>query len=99
VLVAEDGGHLVGFAELSPEGTIDMVYVHKDHQGRGIATALLAELESSARKTGVSRLTTTASRVAKPFFLRRGFNQLAAQTVERRGMRIENFRMEKSLAT
>ena len=71
--VAEEDGAVVGFAELSPEGLVDMLYVHKDHQGRGVASALLAELESRARAAGHARLTTNASRVAKPFFQRRGF--------------------------
>lgn len=38
------------------------------------------------------------SRVARPFFQRRGFALLAARTVVRRGMAIETFRMEKILA-
>lgn len=96
-LVAEDEGALLGFAELSPDGAVDMLYVHKDHQGRGIASALLAELEARARDRGLTRLTTNASRAAKPFFLGRGFILVAAQTVVRRGVGIENFRMEKIL--
>ena len=96
-LVAEDDGTLLGFAELSPEGAVDMLYVHKDHQGRGVATALLAALEARARDRGLARLTTNASRIARPFFLRRGFALLASQTVERRGVAIENFAMEKAL--
>ena len=96
-LIAEDGGKIVGFAELSPDGAIEMVYVHKDYQGQGIASALLAELEVSAQNDGIERLTANASRVAKSFFMRRGFNVLAAQQVDRRGVRIENFQMEKDL--
>ena len=96
-LVAEDGDTLLGFAELSPGGALDMLYVHKDHQGRGVATALLGALEARARDQGLARLTTNASRVARPFFLGRGFTLVASQTVERRGVAIENFRMEKAL--
>lgn len=96
-LVAEEGCALLGFAELSPGGSVDMLYVHKDHQGRGVATALLAALENRARDRGFARLTTNASRIAKPFFLGRGFALVASQTVERRGVAIENFRMQKLL--
>jgi len=96
-IVAEEGGEPLGFAELSPEGAVDMLYVRKDRQGRGIASALLAELEAAARAAGLIRLTTNASRVAKPFFLARGFAVVAPQQVERRGISIENFRMEKTL--
>ena len=96
--IAEGDGEILGFAELSPEGVVDMLFVHKDHQGRGVASALLAALEAEAREAGFDLLTTQASRIAKPFFLRRGFTVLAAQRIERGGQRIENFRMEKRLA-
>ena len=98
VLIAEDGGEILGFAELSAEGVVDMLYVHKDHQGRGLASLLLAELEARARDAGFDRLTTEASRIARPFFQSRGYAVLTAQKVERQGLLIENFRMEKHLA-
>jgi phosphinothricin acetyltransferase len=52
VVVAEDAGAVVGFAALSPWRTRpayatsveDSVYVHRDHQNRGIGRILLAEL-------------------------------------------------------
>ena len=97
VLVADEAGEVLGFAELEPGGLVDMLFVHKDHQGRGIASALLAALEAEARAAGLTRLTTAASRIARPFFERRGFAVLAAQRVERGGLEIENFRMEKRL--
>ena len=40
VLVAEEGGLPVGFAELEADGHVDRVYVSADHQGRGIGRAL-----------------------------------------------------------
>jgi phosphinothricin acetyltransferase len=52
VVVAEEGGTVVGFAALSPWRTRpayatsveDSVYVHRDHQNRGVGRILLAEL-------------------------------------------------------
>jgi L-amino acid N-acyltransferase YncA len=60
VLVAVDEGTLCGFASLSPwrdrpaySTTVeDSVYVHRDHQGRGIGRALLTELVSTATAHG-----------------------------------------------
>ncbi|MBF0306399.1 MAG: GNAT family N-acetyltransferase [Alphaproteobacteria bacterium] len=90
--VAEIGGALAGFAELEPDGHLDMMYVHPAHQGRGVATALLGHAEA----IGLARLYTEASITARPFFERRGFRLVAAQTVVRRGQELVNFRMEKS---
>ena len=61
VLVAEDEvAGVVGFASLSPWGkrpayatsVEDSVYVHRDHRGRGIGRALLAELLAVATAHG-----------------------------------------------
>ena len=59
-LVAEDNGEVVGFGSLSPyrdrpayRTTVeDSVYVHRDHQGRGIGTVLLAALVDGATRSG-----------------------------------------------
>ena len=38
--VAVEGGVIVGFADLGPDGYLDRLYVHRDWQGRGVASAL-----------------------------------------------------------
>ncbi|MFT4185595.1 MAG: GNAT family N-acetyltransferase [Rhizobium sp.] len=88
----------VGFSDLKPDGCLDMMFVHPDHQGKGVAGLLLATVEKAAREQGLRRIFTEASLTARPFFERRGFVVLAAQTVEKRGQRLANFRMEKHLA-
>jgi L-amino acid N-acyltransferase YncA len=60
VLVAVDDGEVCGFASLSPWRTRpayattveDSVYVHRDHQGRGVGRALLTELVDVATAHG-----------------------------------------------
>ena len=60
VLVAEDGGQVVGFGSLSPwrdrpaySTTVeDSVYVHRDHHGQGVGKALLGELVATATAHG-----------------------------------------------
>jgi len=60
VLVAEEGGEVVGFASFSPyrdrpaySTTVeDSVYVRRDQQGRGVGTLLLGELVALARSHG-----------------------------------------------
>ncbi|MGI6497749.1 MAG: GNAT family N-acetyltransferase [Oscillospiraceae bacterium] len=48
-------------------GYLDKLYIHNDFQGRGIAAALLRELERRAQKIGLPRFETFVSITAKPF--------------------------------
>jgi len=95
--VAEIDGSLAGFTDLEPDGHVDMMFVHPDHQGRGVAGALLRQVETEAARLGLGRLHTEASITARPFFERKGFRVIAAQTVHVRGQDMVNYRMEKSL--
>ncbi|HJC46007.1 MAG TPA: GNAT family N-acetyltransferase [Candidatus Faecalibacterium faecigallinarum] len=92
-LVAEIGGRLAGFGDLDPAaGYLDRLYVRREFQRRGVASALCDALEQASR---ARPLTTHASRTARPFFEKRGYRVLRSQQVERRGQQLENFVMEK----
>jgi putative acetyltransferase len=91
------GQEIVGFADLEPDGHLDMMFVHPGFQRRGVATALLERVERSAREQGLSRIFTEASITARPFFGKRGFQLVIEQVVELRGRKLTNFRMEKLL--
>lgn len=98
-LVAEaEDGTVVGFGDLDPNGGmegsayLDRLYVHRDHQGEGIATALCDALEGSVPGR---RVLTHASVTARPFFLRRGYRVLGEQQVMRMGVALANFVMER----
>jgi len=55
-LVADEGGEVIGFGSLSPyrdrpayrTSVEDSVYVHRDHQGKGVGKALLTALIEGA---------------------------------------------------
>ena len=101
-LVAEEDGVVLGFADLAPaepggQGYLDRLYVRWDRQGQGVATALCDALEARARRAGNGSLGTDASITAKPFFRARGYRVVRRQQVERRGVALTNFRMEKTL--
>lgn len=93
---AEEDGALLGFGDVRPDGYVDRLFVHASRQGEGIGTALLAAL---VRAAGVRRLCTEASLTARPFFLARGWRVVRRQTVERRGVRLENVLMETERST
>lgn len=96
-VVAEREGQLLGFGDMDSTGYLDRLYVHRDFQGRGAASAIAEALEGYALGLGLGRVTVHASRTARPFFQRRGYRTLYAQQVERRGVLLENFAMEKTL--
>ena len=92
-LVAVEGRDLiVGFGDIDGTGYLDRLYVHKDRQGLGIATALCDRLE---RAVDAPVLTTHASITARPFFEGRGYRVLREQRVERHGVQLTNYVMEK----
>ena len=91
-IVATESGKIVGFGDMDETGYLDRLYVHKDYQGQGIASAICDELERfAAGKT----FTTHASITAKLFFQHRGYHVVRKQEVIRHGVALTNFVMEK----
>ena len=92
-IVAEKSGIIVGFGDIDSLGYFDRLYVHKDYQGKGIATKIAGELETHALENGVQKIITHASITAKPVFEKRGYKVIKEQTVECRGQILTNFVM------
>ncbi|MFA4133263.1 MULTISPECIES: GNAT family N-acetyltransferase [unclassified Brevibacillus] len=95
--VAEMNGYIMGFSDMSVQGYLDRLFVHKEHQGQGIASALVDTLESKAKKLGLIEIETDSSITARPFFERKGYIVVKSQIVERNSTKLMNFRMKKSL--
>ena len=91
-LVALIDETIVGFGDMDAQGYLDRLYVHKAFQRRGIATAIVNELE---RAVSVPTYTVQASVTAMPFFARRGYQVVRVQQVSRNGVTLKNFWMEK----
>ncbi|MDO4440237.1 MAG: GNAT family N-acetyltransferase [Eubacteriales bacterium] len=91
-VVAVEEEKIVGFGDIDAvAGYLDRLYVHARYQRQGIASAICEQLEKQAQGT----ITTHASITAKPFFEKRGYHVVRAQEVERKGILLKNFVMEK----
>jgi putative acetyltransferase len=88
---------VAGFTDLESNGHIDMLFVHPEYQRKGVAAALLGEVERAARHQRLATLDTDASITARPFFEAQGFQVVRQQSAALRGQRLNNFRMEKRL--
>ncbi|WP_422661066.1 GNAT family N-acetyltransferase [Paenibacillus sp. EC2-1] len=96
-LVALVGETIVGFSDMTINGHLDRLYIHKDYLKQGIATALVHNLENEARKLKLAEIDTEASITAKPFFERKDYKVIHKQSVERSGILLTNYIMIKSL--
>ena len=92
-LIALQEDKIIGFGNMD-SNYLDMLYVHKDHQRQGVATALCDALEKAAAGNVI---TVHASITAKPFFEQRGYHVISSQTVICRGVEMINYIMEKDL--
>ena len=91
-LVAVEGETLAGFGDMDRSGYLDRLYVHRDFQRRGIASALCDALEAAVE---AERIVTHASITARPFFEKRGYRTLRERRVLRHGVPLTNYHMEK----
>ncbi len=93
--VADQEGVILGFADLSEQGYLDFLYVHKDYQRQGVASALLNLLEGEAHQRGLKQIWANVSITAKPFFEGHGYGMIQPQTVKVGGVSMQNFKMAK----
>lgn len=90
-VVAVENSMILGFGDIDASGYLDRLYVRADHQGKGVATAICDQLERAVN----GKITTHASITAKPFFEKRGYKVVKKQQVERQGVFLTNYVMEK----
>lgn len=90
-IVVVENEIIAGFGDIEKNGYLNRLYVHKDFQGKGIATAICNDLEQAVTGT----ITVHASITAKPFFEKRGYSVIKEQRVERGGVFLTNYIMKK----
>lgn len=91
-IIAVEDEVIVGFGDIDKTGYLDRLFVHAYYQKKGIATAICNRLEQAVQED----ITTHASITAKPFFEKRGYKVVKEQQVERQGIFLTNFCMEKN---
>lgn len=89
---------IVGFSSITSQGYLHSMFVHKDFQGKGIATLLLKEIERHAIATGIMRITSEVSITARPFFEKWGYTVEVEQKRRANQLCLTNYWMAKSLA-
>lgn len=92
--VATEKDLIIGFGDIDETGYLDRLFVHKDFQGRGVATAICNRLEN---EIGTKCITVHASITAKPFFEKRRYHVVDTKKVERQGVFLTNYTMIKDL--
>lgn len=93
-LDGQDG--IVGFSSMNAEGYLHSMFVHKDWQGKGVATLLLSEVEKIARRYGVHKISVEVSVTARPFFEKHGYKVVKEQKAKANRLYLTNYVMEKT---
>jgi putative acetyltransferase len=96
-LVATMQGSPVGFTALKGKDEIDMLYVHPNVAGQGVASMLCDALEKLAGSRGATRLSVDASDTAADFFRKRGYVAQQRNSVTINGEWLANTTMQKTL--
>jgi len=94
-VVAEIKNKIVGFSSLANDGYLDLMFVDKDTQGQGVASALLSEIERKANEQNNNLIYSDVSLTAKKFFENKGFIVEKQQLKKSKKKELINFRMIK----
>ena len=98
-ILARIDDQLVGMASIDVDSYLDVIYVHHEYQGLGIARTLLDHMEDKAQKMGYNFMTSEVSITAKPFFQYKEFEILEPQLVLCRGVVLRNYYVKKTFKT
>lgn len=96
--VAELNGQLVGYSDVQDSGLIDHFFVSHQSRGKGVARALMKEIEQRATQRGITELHSHVSITARPFFEKCDFEAVDAMDNEIRGVVLRHFLMRRRLA-
>lgn len=88
---------MAGFSSMNAEGFLNSMFVHKDMQGNGVATQLLAAVEKIAVRYGNTEIFAEVSYTARSFFEKHGYKVVKVQKRLVNKLELTNFVMRKRL--
>lgn len=89
--------YLIGYSSMNKNGYMHSMFVHKDWQGKGVATLLLSEVEKIARQYKVKEITSEVSKTARPFFEHKRYIVEYEQKQQANRLKLTNYKMKKIL--
>ena len=95
--MCEEQGRIAGFARVEPDGYVDLMFVHPDIQGQGVAAMLFNRIVIWAKAQKVKTLFTESTVSGRGFFESRGFRVVREQHLGRNNMSLLNFVMERAV--
>ncbi len=98
MVALDDKERIIGFTSISEVGYLHSMFVHKDYQGRGVASFLLSKAEEYAMENSIKVITSEVCITAKPFFEKKGYMVEKEQKRRANKLYLTNFWMRKVLA-
>ncbi len=86
--------NLIGYSSMNKNGYMHSMFVHKDWQGKGIATLLLSEVEKIVRQYKVKEITSEVSKTARPFFEHKEYVVECEQKQQANRLKLTNYKMK-----
>ena len=93
----DEHNRLIGFSSMNKNGYLHSMFVHKDWQGKGVATQLLFEVEKIAKQHKVKEITSEVSKTARLFFEHKGYVVECEQKQQANRLRLTNYKMKKNI--
>lgn len=97
-IIAEEDGHLAGYADLQADGLIDHFFVSVHYQKCGVGRFLMEEIVRRAKEKNMARLYAHVSKTAKSFFEKNGFAVERKQEVAIGGITLTNYVMSRQIS-
>lgn len=97
IVALNEENQIIGFTSIQQDGYLQSMFVHKDYQGRGVASFLLSMAEEYAIERQIPIITSEVCITAKPFFESKGYKAMREQKRKANVLFLTNYWMKKEL--